>query len=72
MSMIDKMTDDQISDLQKKALCVELMQIYNAERNILADMLKGQGITVSADELRFLARSRLSVGPVDHPIEGEV
>jgi len=71
MSMLDTMTDDQVSDLQKKALAVELAEIYNAERQILNLKLLGQGIHMKAEEVRAQARALLLLGPVDHPYQEE-
>lgn len=72
MSMLDHLTDDEVSDLQKKAMCLELAQIYNAERSILDEELRRQGVTISADDLRTMARAKLAISPVTHPIDGEV
>ena len=58
MSFIDSFTD-------------ATLELYNIERNILMRMLKRQGISITAEELRNMAREEQQKPSVDHPYEGD-
>mgnify|MGYP001816369961 CR=1 FL=1 len=71
MSMIDTMTDEQVSNLQKRALAVQVAEIYNAERQVLNLKLLSLGIKLTAEEVRTSAKALLALGPVNHPYQTE-
>lgn len=69
MSKLDTMTDEGLSEMIKRAMRVEMMEIYNAEREVLTQIMSGHGLKISAKTLREQAKQLLKRGPVFHPYD---
>jgi len=48
------------------------LEIYCIERNILLEMLKEKGVTVTGEELRIKARERMEGSKEGHSYDGDL